>query len=302
MAMATKDHSPKAAPPAWANRFLEWYCADDLLDEIQGDLLEIYEHRVENKGERKANWLFIKEVLLFFRPSSFKKKNPFENLPIMLSLLNSYFKTAARNIWKTKFFSSLNLIGLTVGFCCFLFIALYIQYESSFDRYHEKSDRIYRVPQVQEGNVFRGTDRFALAASGLGPALMETFPEVEVVSTLRTSESLFIKDNRAFYEKGLYCDENLFDVFSFEVLEGNGLEAIKGPGTILLCESFAEKHYGNEDPIGEVLELESGEPLTIVGLVKDPPKNSHFTFNFIASFENLPFHQPRVWNSNNYYA
>ncbi|MEM6380510.1 MAG: ABC transporter permease, partial [Bacteroidota bacterium] len=220
----------------------------------------------------------------------------------MLSLFNSYFKTAARNIWKTKFFSSLNLIGLTVGFCCFLFIALYIQYESSFDRYHEKSDRIYRVPQVQEGNVFRGTDRFALAASGLGPALMETFPEVEVVSTLRTSESLFIKDNRAFYEKGLYCDENLFDVFSFEVLKGNGLEAIKGPGTILLCESFAKKHYGNEDPIGEVLELESGEPLTIVGLVKDSPKNSHFTFNFIASFENLPFHQPRVWNSNNYYA
>ncbi|MEM6380156.1 MAG: permease prefix domain 2-containing transporter, partial [Bacteroidota bacterium] len=174
--MASKQQEEKPLPPAWANRFLEWYCADDLLDEIQGDLLEIYEHRVAGKGLRWANWLFIKEVLLFFRPSSFKKKNPFENLPIMLSLFRSYFKTATRNIWKTKVFSSLNLIGLTVGFSAFLFIALYIQYESSFDRYHEKSDRIYRVAQVQKGNVFRGTDRFALAPSGLGPGLMENFP------------------------------------------------------------------------------------------------------------------------------
>ncbi|MEO0341226.1 MAG: permease prefix domain 2-containing transporter, partial [Bacteroidota bacterium] len=301
--MTSKDQqSAKCTPPEWANRFLEWYCANDLLDEIQGDLLEIYEHRVQEKGQRKADWLFIKEVLLFFRPSSFKKKNPFENLPIMISLFHNYFKTAARNLWKTKFFSSLNLLGLTAGFCSFLFIALYIQYEFSFDRYHEKSDQIYRIVQVQKGNTFRGTDRFALAPSGLGPALIENFPEVEVVSTLRTNESLFLKDNRAFYESGLFADPFVFDVFSIEILEGDAREAVKDPSSILLTESFAQKYYANEDPIGQVLKMEDKKLLTIKGIVKDPPPNSHFTFAYITSIENAPYYRAGNWDSNSYYA
>ncbi|GAB5552360.1 MAG: ABC transporter permease [Saprospiraceae bacterium] len=297
--MAIKN---KPGPPDWANRFLEWYCADDLLDEIQGDLLEVYEHRVQEKGLKKANWLFIKEVLLFFRPSSFKKKNPLENLPIMLSLFKSYFKTAARNIWKTKVFSGLNLIGLTVGFTSFLFIALYIQYESSFDQYHEKSNRIYRVAQVQKGSFYKGTDRFALAPSGLGPALTETFPEVEAATILTTDESLFTKADRTFYETGLFCDESLFDVFSFEVLEGNGPQSLKNPNSILITTSFVKKYFGKEDPIGKVLELENVGPLTVEGILKDPPKNSHFTFSYIASIKTLSFYKPGVWDNNSFYA
>ncbi|MEL7120132.1 MAG: FtsX-like permease family protein [Bacteroidota bacterium] len=300
--MNSQKDQNKAHPPHWANRFLEWYCADELLDEIQGDLLEVYEHRVRDKGLRKANWLFIKEVLLFFRPSSFKKKNPFENLPIMLSLFKSYFKTASRNLWKTKVLSSLNLIGLTAGFSVFLLIAFYLQYELSFDRYHENSDRIYRIVQKQEGNVFRGTDKFAVQSTGMGPALTENFPEVEVTTILRVNETLFTKGNDNFYESGVYSDEFIFDVFSFKVLEGDGPEALLEPGRVLLTESFVKKHYGTENPIGDILELQDEKTLEVVGIVKDPPKNSHFTFSFITSFKNLWYYKPGQWDNNSYYA
>ena len=187
---------------------------------------------------------------------------------------------------------------------CFILITLYIQYELSYDKHHEKADRIYRVIQQQKGNDFRGTDLFALAPMPLVPTLKEGFPEVEAATTLQISDALLSHNEEVFSEQGLFSDEFVFDVFTFPVLKGDGKKALKDPNAILLTESLAKKYFADEPAIGKTLLFENDRPLTVKGIIQDIPDNQHFGFDYITSFKNLPYYEQDLgrWNSNNYRA
>src|SRR5690606_30791735 len=131
----------------------------------------------------------------------------------------------------------------------------YIQYELSYDRQHEKADRIYRVIQQQKGNTLRGTDFFAVSPEPLAPALVENFPEVEAAATIAMEENLLYRQDEFFSSKVMYADENVFDVFTIPIVQGAGAGALKNPDGILLSRSLAEKYFGTEDPLGQTLLL-----------------------------------------------
>ncbi len=193
---------------------------------------------------------------------------------------------------------------MTIGMICFIFISLYIQYELSYDEHHEKADRIYRVSQIQKGNNFRGSNRFAVAPMPLVPTLKELFPEVQAATTLGVHDALFSLGEQTFYEQGLFADEYLFEVFTYPIKEGLGKEALRDPDAVILTESLARKYFGEESPMGKTLHFENDRPLTVKGIVADPPKNQHFDFDYITSFQNLPWYQDDLgrWGSNNYRA
>jgi putative ABC transport system permease protein len=217
-------------------------------------------------------------------------------------MLRNYFNIALRNLWKDKLYTVINVAGLAVGMACFVLIALFIGYEMSYDTGHEKAGRIYRVAQRQPGNAYRGTDGFTVTPRVLAPTLEAEFPEVEAASTLQVDESLLTKGEKAFYEKGLFADEKVFEVFTIPVLEGAGKEALKDPNTILLTRSLARKYFGDQNPVGQTLLLRNERPLTVRGILADVPGNRHFTYDYVTSPKNLPYYEEEgdAWVNNNY--
>ena len=221
-------------------------------------------------------------------------------------MFKNYLKIAWRNLIKHKGYSLINLTGLTTGMICFVLIALYIQFELSFDAQHEKADRIYRIVQQQVGNEIRGTDYFAVTPLPLATAMKKDFPEVEAITNINFQGSLLINEskNESFPEQGLFADEGLFDVFTIPVLDGIGKEALNEPNSILLTQSLAKKIFGPTQAIGRTILYNSETSLTVQGIVSDPPANQHFDYSFIANIkmQDIYGNDLTMWNSNNYYT
>lgn len=289
-------------PPEFIIRFFRWFCDPELHPFIEGDLLELYHERIQELGLEKSNRRFILDVLLLFRPSIIRSFHPLETITNHNIMLHTYFKIGFRSLNKHRFFSLINITGMTIGMTCFILIGLYIQYESSYDSQHEKVDRIYRVAQLQEGNDFRGSNRYSVTPLPLVPAIRETFSEVEAATTLELNFALFAHDEQVYYERGLYADEHLFDVFSYPIIEGVGTKALQDPNGMLVTKSFAKKYFGDASPLGQTLVMDHEHPLVIKGILEDIPKNQHFNFDYITSYKNLPWYKEDigVWNSNNY--
>lgn len=205
---------------------------------------------------------------------------------------------------KNKMYSFINLTGLTIGMTCFVLIALFIQFELSFDKQHERSDRIFRTVQKQEGNNYRGTDMFALAPMPLGVALKEDFPEVEAVTNVNQRFALLVNENESFSEKGILTDKSIFDVFTIPVLEGNVKEALEDSSSIILTESLAIKIFGLASALDRTLLFEREQTLIVRGIIADPPKNQHLGYDFLISYKNRGNYVNDIgnWASNNYHT
>lgn len=219
-------------------------------------------------------------------------------------MLKNYFTLAYRNLWKNKLHSSINMAGLTIGLSSFILIALYIQYELSFDRHFENASQIYRVYTKQIGSDFRGTNEFAVSPMPLAPTLKEAFAEVDQATTLTISNELVSLEGDVFRESGLYTDEFSFDIFNFPVLEGMGQEALKDPTAILITQSLAEKYFDEGSAIGQTLTINQKKRLTVKGVIQDPPKNQHFRFGYITNLSNKRYSKYDVgqWGNNNYWT
>ncbi|MEM8523124.1 MAG: ABC transporter permease [Bacteroidota bacterium] len=218
-------------------------------------------------------------------------------------MLSNYVKFAFRNFSKNKLYTAINTVGLTIGISCFLLIVLYVQYQLSYDSHYEQADQIYRVAQIQKGNTFRGTDRFNSTPLPLASALKEEFPEVQTAVTLQTESAILSRQNKVFTERGVYAEAAVFDVFSIHTVSGSGKEALLEENGILLTQSLAEKYFGASDPIGETLLFQNEQLLTVKGVVENPPKNQHFTYDYITSLENLRYYRDSdlsKWGNNNY--
>jgi len=195
----------------------------------------------------------------------------------------NYFKVAWRSMLKQKLYSFINLLGLTIGMTCFILIALYIQYELGYDQFHENSEHIYRAYHQQPGNEYLGSDYFAVTPAGLGTALEEEIPEVQKATTFKKQNALISYQQENYYEKGLWADNQFFDIFSFSFLQGNPQMALESPKTIVLTQSFAQKMFGNENPIGKAVVYQDGDAFTVTGVVEDPPANSSIEFSYVTS-------------------
>ncbi len=288
-------------PPKRALNFLRWFCREDYIDEVEGDLIEIFEIRSQ-ESPRKAKLGFWWQVFLHFRPDYIKS---FRTYPLIhQSMLQNYFKIAWRNTLRQKLYSSINLLGLTVGMTCFILIALYIQFELSYDMHHEKGNQIYRMYQRQKGNTFQGTNLFASCPEPLAPAMEKNFPEVKAAATIMTSYNLLTYKDKVFSPRALYAHENIFDIFTIPITVGQGKTALKDPNSILLSESLAIKYFGYESPIGKDIVLSNEQYLTVRGVFEDVPKNQHLQFEFIIPLENYAHYENDIgrWDSNNYYT
>src|SRR5688572_11562593 len=207
-------------------------------------------------------------------------------------MFNNYFKIAWRNLVKNKTFSFINIAGLASGLACFILITLYVADELSYDRFHEKAGRIYRI---NSDIVFGGNKlHLAVASDPMGATLKKDYPQVEefVRFYISSGPKLVKKGNDFIREDNVaHADSTLFDVFTLPVVAGDGKTALKEPNTVVISESTARKYFSSTDAIGKNIETDDhGSTLyKITAVIKDIPHNSHFHFDMLFSMDNVQY-------------
>jgi putative ABC transport system permease protein len=197
-------------------------------------------------------------------------------------MLKNYFKTAWRNQRNEKAYSIINVLGLALGTASCLVITLVVQYELSYDKFHSKADRTYRV-------TLNALDFNPSVSLAVGEPLRNDFPELERVTQVWYRESgLITIGNKKFEEKaGAFADEYFFSVFDYQWIEGNYQTALKDPNSIVLTETVAKKYFGAKVAMGQVINFNNNYNLKVTGIVKDPPGNTHLPLRYMVSFETI---------------
>lgn len=211
-------------------------------------------------------------------------------------MLKNYFVIFVRNLRRQKLFSIINLLGLTAGIASTLVIYLYVRSDFSHDRFHKYADRIYRVNQT---NIWGENDQqLARTGPGVAQALIAELPEVEMVTSIHTAGDFIVsyidasKQVVAHDQSNLLAaDSNFFKVFSFQVVKGNPETCLLQSQTIVVTESTSRKYFGDEDPIGKLLQIGTGEnsrTFEITAVVKDVSDDSYIDFDMLMSMASFP--------------
>jgi putative ABC transport system permease protein len=189
-------------------------------------------------------------------------------------MIKNYFKIAFRNLWRHRVFSFINIMGLTVGMTACLLIFLYVRFELSYDKFHPKADRIYRM--VTDLRTPSETVYPSGPAWAVGPHLQFDLPEVEAFTRVNYDNLLVRKGDIKFNEDGaIWADPAFFTIFNFPLLKGDARFALTQPFSIVLSETAAKKYFGKEDPMGKTLLITGeGKPAIVTGVMKDMPENT----------------------------
>mgnify|MGYP001817647256 CR=1 FL=1 len=219
-------------------------------------------------------------------------------------MLRNYLKIAWRNIVGNPLFSTINIVGLSIGLACCIIITLFVRYETSFDKHWVDAERIYRVTRDFFGNDLK----LAAVAPPIAPLMKQDFAEVEdVTRILQTGDVTLTRGETRVRERQLViADPNVFDFFNLEFVTGDPASALNGPLDIVLTERAAERYFGDEDPIGQTLNLMDQADVTVRAIIKDLPDNTHMAFEILGSIEAIPLmmgpNELESWGSNNYYT
>jgi putative ABC transport system permease protein len=202
-------------------------------------------------------------------------------------MFRNYFKLAFKSLVSQGHQSIISVIGLSVALCCSILILLYVQYELSYDKYHNNAKNIYRIITKQSaGFSYMGKDLFAVTPPALKDALAHNIPEVEKSTKCRLTTHTLEYNSYLVTEKGfLYADPDFLKVFTFPVISGNPSEALKDPFTLFITKEMAKKYFGNEDPVGKTIKADNKYVFTVRGVLENIPHNSHFSFDFLTGFE-----------------
>lgn len=284
--MKNTTHTP---PPKWMLRFFRWFCHPAYVEDIEGDLHERFALLIEEMGLRKARVRFVIEVLLLFRPGLIRSINLFPEL-INPGMLKHNLLITYRGFLKDKSTFLINLIGLSTGLACVLLIYGWVTDEMSVDKFHEKDSQLYQVM-----TNFHGPDAietWEITPVLLGETFMEMFPEVE--SATLTSDRYLPKgkisiNDQSLEANRLFADKRFFEVFSYELLEGDRKQVLADKNNIAISRKLANKLFeSTENIIGKTVEWSNvyvKQNFQIAGIFEDPSPHSTLQFDAVFNYD-----------------
>lgn len=261
-------------PPKWADRFLSWFCNPKLLEQIQGDVHELFYWRLDEKGVNKAKRSFTWDVIRLFRWSNIKRKSGQTQKINNLAMFKNYFKIGVRNLWKQRMPSAINVIGLSLAISCCLVAFKYIEYQMIRDAFHEKGDRIYLGTHdaLQESEAFT----YGYWSWEIGQRVKQEYAGVkEAIQFNNASIEVKIQD-KSFSENAAFTNKAFFDMFSFNVIYGD-YELLTNNDKIALAEETSKRFFGEEYPIGKIVSIVVGgedRDFEVVAVFEETPNNS----------------------------
>lgn len=215
----------------------------------------------------------------------------------------NYLKIAYRNVLKSKVYSGINILGLSLGMAASILILIYIVDELSYDKFHPNAELIYRVGM--QGSMNGNEFDMPFSPAPMAQAIKDEIPEAADAIRLGLFRTMPVRyEEKSFTEPiTLVADPNFFDFFGFDLVKGDPKTALVGPNRVILTESAAKRYFGEEEAIGKVLFRGSDKTATeVTGVVVDPPHNSHIDFNMILSGDSWSYMKDPQWSSNNLYT
>ena len=286
-------------PPRLFLQFLRWFCREDYLEEIEGDLTEIFKKQYES-SQRNAKWKFAWSVVRYFRPAFIKSFRNSYQLD-SYAMLKSYFVIGWRNLIKQRSYSATSIFGLSVSIALALLIFHYAFSELQYDQFNERANALYRVTSSTFENnqkMYENAETPGSVAQALKEKLTEVVESARLASTRYWFDCTLKYSNSGneiiFNERSLYyADPSFLSVFSFDIIRGDEA-ALTKPFSAVLSSSAAKRYFGEEDPIGKVLHLKGSfeeNDYTVTGVVNDLPRKSHLDATVLLSISSLDHNQ-----------
>lgn len=288
-------------PPGFLLQFFRWFCHEDMLDYIEGDLWEVYDRRLKKSGKWKADWGFFKDVLLLFRPGIISPRKPFQNLT-NYAMLQNYFKIGWRNLTRNQEYSLVNVAGLGMSITCCLLIYALVKINFSTDNFHDSPERIYRIVTEMKSNSTHNTSGVPTPLPGL---IRENESFAEEIAQVYVAQNVLIttqeSEGRQFYreEEGvMFVQPQFFSIFNFPLLSGSLNSLAESPNSVFLTQQKAQKYFGDEDPIGKTLLLDKEIELNVAGILQDFPPNTDFRSGIYLSYQSFKSYMPWLAREN----
>lgn len=275
------------SPPIWPIRFFRWFCHPEYVEDIEGDLLERFEKRInENKA---AKWLLTLDVLRLFRPGIIRNFEGSVKLNYYGMLKHNLLITF-RNFSRYKSSFLINLVGLSTGLAAVLLIYLWVSDELSVDKFHTKSDRLYQV--MRNRNDSESINTWNGMPTGIAPALKAEFPEIEYAIgatdrgwgldfTLEANEKKMVKIGR-------FVGKDFFNMFSYNLVSGTADEVLNNKASIVISESLATSLFGTTDAVGKAIEwsvIDNRLSAIVTGVYKEPVSYGTDRFDLLVPFD-----------------
>ena len=204
-------------------------------------------------------------------------------------MFKNYFKTAWRNLWKNKIYSTINITGLAVGIAACIIILLFVSYERSFDNFNKKN--IYRLNEVQKFEGMVAAQKVALSMFPMAPTLKADFPQIINYTRISASNNtpLYRGDKKVFIKRICFVDSTFLNMFDFKLLGGDRKSVLQKKNSIVLTKSTAEMFFGKEDPVGKVLVNYDHDTTTLLvtGVLDNVPQNSQIQFDALIPFSTI---------------
>ncbi len=298
----------EAKPSRLFLRFFQLFCDPRLVEDIEGDLLERFEIRVRKKGQRKARWLFIRDVLQLFKPGIIRNFSGIQKLN-NYDMFKNYFKTARRNLLRHKVYSTIKIGGFAIGIAVCILISLFIKDELSYNQHIKDQEQIFMV--VKEFHEDGDINKYTWFAPPFAQSMKDEFPEVELAGRMLFGFGAGDANLRKageitnYYEDGFaYADPSVMEIFDFPMVYGDLKTALSEPQSMVITKSKAELLYPGINPIGEVVYIDDNtdKPYKIAGVMEDLPENSTVKFNYLWSLKNRELwpNEQQSWGSSNY--
>jgi len=286
----------KTNPPRILEKVLGYILPKYVGHTALGDFAEEYDRVANKRGNGPANFWYVLQILksipAFIRNS----------IRWGFVMFRNYMKVTLRTIHRHKCFSFINIVGLAVGMACVIIILLWVQYELSFDKHHEKEERIFRI--ASESHAYPPPTKTVVTPPPMASALVQEFPEIEASARLSRGggNKLFSYRNKHFYESYFAVDPSFFKIFTFDFVEGEASTALNDPYSVVLSEGQARKLFGSQNPIGQIIQFDEKTDLTVTGIIKNIPSNSHLMRDIFIPFETWgklyeePLHHWGYWS------
>lgn len=275
-----KGKARRIQSPRITRRILHFMLDSFIREQAMGDLEEQFLFDTKNRGKFLARWNYriqlIPVLVSFLRHSLFGS----------MALFQSYLRSAIRHLKKGPLYYLIIVFGLVLGMSCFITAVLYTRYERSFDHFHAKKDRIFRVYSFYGGDSEGSQEPRVPTPFPLAETLLQEYPEVVnavSIGEFASRDSMLKWEERSFKARGISASPGFFDVFSFHLIQGNLERALSSPDSIILSQSLAERIFRDTDPLGKLIMFDDEDALQVTGILQNVPQNSHLHFDYIVS-------------------
>ncbi|MFC5411882.1 ABC transporter permease [Larkinella bovis] len=276
-------------PPRWADWLLELFVAPHLLEDVQGDLHEVFYKQVREVGLHKARRKFIWAVLNYLNPFFIRRKPREYSQPTNTVMIRNYSKIALRNLSRHKTYTFINVSGLAMGIACAILIFTLINYHLSFDSFHSHADRIYRFVTEQHRETVSYKPN---VPNPFGKVFRDDYTFGEKVARIATADGVLLtiqhgQQIRKFKDDVAFTEIDFFDIFNYPLRKGSIKTALADPNTAIITEKMAQKLFGDSDPINRTFRVENKIDLRVTGILADLPPNTARRTEIYVSYNTL---------------